>query len=97
MWYNEGKQTSTYCNELQFKFVAVSKHIRWKRQDERFKSSNRSIKARSTTGRMAAADTSAAGTVETDSDGLFVWLNDLPVSGVTKLAKAVQYCLNEKP
>ena len=30
-------------------------------------------------------------------DGLFVWLNDLPVSGGTKLAKAVQYCLNEKP
>lgn len=30
-------------------------------------------------------------------DGLFAWLKDLPVSGGTKLAKAVQYCLNEKP
>lgn len=30
-------------------------------------------------------------------DGLFAWLNELPVSGGTKLAKAVQYCLNEKP
>lgn len=29
-------------------------------------------------------------------DDLFVWLNELPVSGGTKLAKAVQYCLNEK-
>lgn len=29
-------------------------------------------------------------------DGLFVWLNDLPISGGTKLARAVQYCLNEK-
>lgn len=29
-------------------------------------------------------------------DGLFAWLNSLSVSGVTKLAKAVQYCLNEK-
>ena len=30
-------------------------------------------------------------------DGLFAWLKDLPVSGGTKLSKAVQYCLNEKP
>ena len=29
-------------------------------------------------------------------DGLFAWLNSLSVSGGTKLAKAVQYCLNEK-
>lgn len=29
-------------------------------------------------------------------DGLFAWLNELPVSGGTKLAKAVQYCFNEK-
>ena len=29
-------------------------------------------------------------------DGLFVWLRDLPVSGGTKLARAIQYCLNEK-
>ncbi|MEE1046793.1 MAG: IS66 family transposase [Clostridia bacterium] len=29
-------------------------------------------------------------------DGLFAYLNELPVSGGTKLAKAVQYCLNEK-
>ena len=29
-------------------------------------------------------------------DGLFAWLNSLTVSGGTKLAKAVQYCLNEK-
>lgn len=29
-------------------------------------------------------------------DGLFVWLSDLPVSGGTKLARAIQYCLNEK-
>lgn len=30
-------------------------------------------------------------------DGLFAWLYELPVSGGTKLAKAVQYCLNAKP
>lgn len=30
-------------------------------------------------------------------DGLFVWLSELPISGGTKLARAVQYCLNEKP
>ena len=30
-------------------------------------------------------------------DGLFAWLNELPVRGGTKLSKAVQYCLNEKP
>ena len=29
-------------------------------------------------------------------DGLFAWLNEIPVSGGTKLARAVQYCLNEK-
>lgn len=29
-------------------------------------------------------------------DGLFAWLNELPISRGTKLAKAVQYCLNEK-
>ena len=29
-------------------------------------------------------------------DGLFAWLSSLSVSGGTKLAKAVQYCLNEK-
>lgn len=29
-------------------------------------------------------------------DDLFVWLSSLSVSGGTKLAKAVQYCLNEK-
>ena len=29
-------------------------------------------------------------------DGFFTWLNELPVSGGTKLAKAVQYCNNEK-
>ena len=29
-------------------------------------------------------------------DGLFAWLSEIPVSGGTKLARAVQYCLNEK-
>ena len=29
-------------------------------------------------------------------DGLFAWLNEIPVSGGTKLARTVQYCLNEK-
>ena len=29
-------------------------------------------------------------------DGLFAWLNEIPVSGGTKPARAVQYCLNEK-
>lgn len=29
-------------------------------------------------------------------DGLFLWLNELKPNGGTKLAKAVQYCLNEK-
>lgn len=28
--------------------------------------------------------------------GLFVWLSDLLVSGGTKLARAIQYCLNER-
>ena len=29
-------------------------------------------------------------------DGLFAWLNEIPVSGGTKLARAVQYCFSEK-
>ena len=29
-------------------------------------------------------------------DGLFAWLSEIPVSGGTKPARAVQYCLNEK-
>ena len=29
-------------------------------------------------------------------DAFFAWLRDLPVSGGTKLAKAIQYCLNER-
>jgi transposase len=29
-------------------------------------------------------------------DAFFAWLREIPVSGGTKLAKAIQYCLNEK-